>query len=116
MFTLYGIMGAPGVSHTLYYMMFCESRCDSARTEITQVSYADRYIVLFDITLYICSISLLAAHSFEVLHETIDHYDVEPEDTYNVDEKDSMLGAIGGQKRVLSTVRDRSRERFRKQL
>ncbi|KAF1926612.1 uncharacterized protein M421DRAFT_396454 [Didymella exigua CBS 183.55] len=39
---------------------------------------------------------------FTILREKIKFYDVEPQHTYNIDEKGFMVGAIGKQKRIFS--------------
>jgi hypothetical protein len=39
---------------------------------------------------------------FNLLHSTIDKYDILPENTYNMDEKGFMMGSIGKSKRVFS--------------
>jgi hypothetical protein len=39
---------------------------------------------------------------FEHLGGKIDFYEVEPEHTYNMDEKGFMIGAVGRQKRIFS--------------
>jgi hypothetical protein len=39
---------------------------------------------------------------FEQLGSKINYYEVEPEHTYNMDEKGFMIGAVGRQKRIFS--------------
>jgi hypothetical protein len=52
---------------------------------------------------------------FAILREKIEFYDVEPQHTYNMDEKGFMVGAIGKQKRIFSR-RLFKKKRFRQQL
>jgi hypothetical protein len=39
---------------------------------------------------------------FDLLEQKIARYDVEPENTYNIDEKGFMIGHVGRSKRVFS--------------
>jgi hypothetical protein len=39
---------------------------------------------------------------FDLLHQKISQYDVEPRHTYNMDEKGFLIGIIGRSKRVFS--------------
>ena len=52
---------------------------------------------------------------FDLLSEKIKFYDVEPENTYNMDEKGFMIGAIGRQKRIFSKRLFKKRQ-YRQQL
>ena len=52
---------------------------------------------------------------FELLREKIDFYDILPENTYNMDKKGFMIGAVGRMKRIFSK-RLFKRKQFRQQL
>jgi hypothetical protein len=47
---------------------------------------------------------------FDLLHQKMKEYDIEPQHTYNMDEKGFMIGVIGKSKRIFSKMSWESKE------
>ena len=44
----------------------------------------------------------IIAHWFDLYRETVEEHDIQPEDTYNMDEKGAAMGVIGKQRYIVS--------------
>ena len=59
----------------------------------------------------------IIAHWFDLYRETVEEYNIRPEDIYNIDEKGAAMGVIGKQRCIVSKsekrlklTQDRNRE------